>query len=211
MRVSEIFYSISGEGRTIGIPTLFIRLYGCNLSCKWCDTQYAYTKNIYKEYSIDDIIDIVKKYNPRHIIITGGEPLLQPKNLIQLVRRLLEFDISIEIETNGSLYINSIRNYVDNEKLFFTVDYKLPSSGMELWMLKNELEHRDQLKFVIGDDVDYERAKKVIKEYPLPDNFKDIVFSPVGGIKIDWLVKKVLEDRLQVRVLPQLHKIVGVR
>jgi len=119
--------------------------------------------------------------------------------------------LSIEIETNGSLYINSIRKYVDNENIFYSVDYKLPSSGMEKCMVQNQLLTRDQLKFVITDDIDYNRAKEIIEQYPLPDNFINIVFSPVGGVNLGWLARKVLQDKLQVKVLPQLHKIIGVR
>jgi 7-carboxy-7-deazaguanine synthase len=202
LKVSEIFYSIQGEGIQIGIPTIFIRLAGCNLRCKWCDTKWVFKAG--KEMLIDKIMDEIKKYSTKYVCVTGGEPLLQ-KDVFELIKMLLDEDYSICIETNGSI---SIEELPCSERLLISMDIKCPSSGMQDRMNFSNIEllnTGDQLKFVIEDNRDYEYAKEIIAKY-LP--ICSIVMTPVGGKNMNFIAEKVLEDGMHVRVLPQLHKLI---
>jgi 7-carboxy-7-deazaguanine synthase len=202
MKINEIFFSIQGEGVQMGIPTVFIRTTGCNLRCAWCDTQYAFSNG--KEMNIDRLMHTIKKYPTKYVCITGGEPLLQ-KETVTLVNKLLEKGYKVCIETNGSI---SIKELSCMENLLTSLDIKCPSSGMHEKMDFSNIEllcSSDQLKFVIADENDYEYAKDVIKKYQPICN---IIFTPVDGTNIKPLAEKVLKDSLEVRVLPQLHKII---
>lgn len=202
MRINEIFYSLQGEGVLIGTPTIFIRTSGCNLRCKWCDTEYA--REDYKTMTPDDIVREVKNYSSNHICITGGEPLIQ-NNMGLLIRLLLNRGYHISIETNGTV---PIRNLVPTPRLSIHMDVKCPSSGETDRLLAENLRllsEPDQLKFVISGQADYEYAKCILaKHRPRCP----IIFQPVWGTDIKWLAETVLRDRLNVRVLPQLHKYV---
>ncbi len=210
MKITEIFESLQGEGIQIGQPTIFIRLTGCNLRCKWCDTQYAYEEGT--EMSISEIIDQINKFTCTQICITGGEPLTQNETS-DLIDELLKLNYPISLETNGSINIDSVLDIHD--KIFISMDIKCPSSEMESKMDLSNIKYlkpTDQLKFVIQDMNDYEFAKKILNESQPQCN---IIFTPVDGVDLKWLVEKVIEDnpeftgsRLNVRVLPQLHKLV---
>jgi 7-carboxy-7-deazaguanine synthase len=202
MKINEIFASIQGEGITIGAPTTFVRLAGCNLRCKWCDTKYAYEGG--EELNIQQILERVKGYENKHVCVTGGEPLMQ-NDTVRLVDKLVEGRYFVTLETNGSI---SIEPFQCSETLVISMDIKCPSSGEESKMLLSNLEMLspyDQLKFVIADKADYRYAKNILKEHKLACT---IVMTPVGGIELKELVEWVLKDKLQVRVLPQLHKLV---
>ncbi len=202
MKICEIFYSIQGEGLQIGLPTVFIRTSGCNLRCSWCDTTYAYEEGV--EMSIEDIMAKVKKYSTSYICITGGEPLLQ-KDITKLIRRLSDQGYIICVETNGS---KSIEELPCEDTIMISLDVKCPSSGMHEKMDLSNLEllgPTDQLKFVIGDREDYNHAKKIIAEHKPVCN---IIFMPVNGKELESLTKWVLNDGLNARVLPQLHKLI---
>ncbi len=211
MKINEIFYSIQGEGQYLGRPMVFIRVSGCNLRCNWCDTKYAYDEGI--DFSIDEIIKELTKFPSHHACLTGGEPLIQYQSL-ELIERLIKLGYFIYLETNGSI---NIENIPRTESLRFSLDIKCPSSGEEHKMNFNNLKllgSGDQIKFIIADDDDYSYAKKVIKRY-LKNIEAEIIFTPchfgIGNVhhKIDFstLAEKVLKDGLNVRVLPQLHKI----
>lgn len=210
MKVNEIFYSIQGEGIQSGCPTIFVRLTGCNLRCKWCDTQYAYDEG--REMTSNEIIAEINKYPSKLICITGGEPLTQT-GTEALIGELLEAGYNINLETNGSINIGKVSTKYD--EILISLDIKCPSSQMETKMdLTNIglLKANDQLTFVIQDIQDYEYAKTIIQEHQPECN---IIFTPVNGIELKWLVEKVLEDQshyeelgINVRVLPQLHKII---
>lgn len=202
MLVHEMFLSIQGEGRTMGLPTVFVRLSGCNLDCRWCDTRYAEEGG--SELSVDEIVACVKGYRTRHVCLTGGEPLWH-EGTPDLIYRLLEEGMMVSLETNGSL---PIANLPDQPGLMVSMDYKCPSSGMEGRMLLENLGHlrpKDQLKFVVSDKEDLERAEDVLRKYA-PDC--PVIFTPVGGLTLAPVVEHVLKHRLEVRVLPQLHKLI---
>jgi 7-carboxy-7-deazaguanine synthase len=202
MKVNEIFYSLQGEGILIGKPMVFVRFSGCNLMCTWCDTKYAWEEG--KEMEIDDILSIIRKFDAEWICLTGGEPLIQ-KDIYKLINILLNENKKILLETNGSI---SIENVPTEENIIIDMDIKTPSSGMQQYNDFSNLEllgPKDYVKFVIKDRDDYEYAKDIIKKY----NIKcEIVFQPEGNKNIRELAEWVLNDKLNVRVLIQLHKII---
>lgn len=202
MLVNEMFLSVQGEGRTMGLPTVFIRLSGCNLDCHWCDTRYAEEGG--SEMSVEDVLAGVNGYRTRHVCLTGGEPLWQ-EDAPELISRLLEEGKHVALETNGSL---SIADLPDHPELLVSMDYKCPSSGMEDRMMLENLRHlrpKDQLKFVVADHEDLERAEEVLRKHA-PDC--PAIFTPVGGLTLAPVVEFVLKRKLEVRVLPQLHKLI---
>jgi len=202
LTVNEMFYSLEGEGPYIGIPTFFIRLTGCNLRCEWCDTKYSFYEGEKKE--IDSIVDEAQKYDTKFVCITGGEPLLQ-KDVYKLMYKLLDIGKSIILETSGSI---SIQDVPTEDDVFIAMDIKTPSSKMVEHNLYDNIEllgKKDYLKFVIADQKDYEFSKEIIKKYAFEG---EIIFQPVGGLNLKWLAEKVLTDKINVRVLPQLHKMI---
>jgi len=202
MKINEIFYSIQGEGKWMGLPNIFIRATGCNLRCSFCDTTYAYETG--EEMSIEEIINRIRKHPCNYVCITGGEPLLQ-EEIVQLIDVLLEKKYVICLETNGSI---DIENLVGKKSLLISLDIKCPSSTMHEKMNFNNvslLTCNDQLKFIIKNREDYEYAKKIIKKYK-PQSA--IFFQPVWGINLKELSSWVLNDGLDVRIGLQLHKII---
>jgi 7-carboxy-7-deazaguanine synthase len=202
MNVSEIFYSLQGEGVLMGTPTTFVRFVGCNLDCTWCDTKYAREGGV--EMSVDQIFDKVESFGTPFVCLTGGEPLLQA-DLYKLLDTLLENDYHVTVETNGSLPLERMPN---SEELLISMDVKCPSSGMSDKILYENLEFlapRDQLKFIIADRVDYLFARKVLREHEIN---APIIMTPVGGTDLKELAEWVLRDKIFVRVLPQLHKLI---
>lgn len=206
MKVVEIFESIDGEGIFAGFPATFIRLYGCNLRCSYCDSEYSFSGNNYTEMAIEDIVQKAQQYNHKHITLTGGEPLIH-KDVEKLIRALAGRNFKVNIETNGAVDISS---YLKKRNVLFTLDYKCPSSGMEDKMLAgNFLNVRkcDVVKFVVGNSDDLNTAEKIIKEYNLNENcnvFLSPVFGKIEPVEIvDFILKRHLEG---VRVQLQLHK-----
>ncbi|MBF8302235.1 MAG: 7-carboxy-7-deazaguanine synthase [Candidatus Dadabacteria bacterium] len=206
MKISEIFFSIQGEGVEIGLPTVFVRLFACDLRCTWCDSMYAVEGTDFKDMSIEEVTAEIERFNCKRVCFTGGEPLIQQKELEILARDLVHYGYEIILETSG---------HKDPPPVFWTdsclisMDCKCPGSGMEKRMdfeLMEKLRPNDQLKFVIQDEADYEYAKGILKKHKIKAN---IIFQPVYGSSLKWLTGRVLEDRLErVRVLPQLHKII---
>ncbi|RLF44309.1 MAG: hypothetical protein DRN29_08695 [Thermoplasmata archaeon] len=199
MKINEIFFSIEGEGKNAGLPTIFIRTTGCNLRCNYCDTKYAYFEG--EEMDLKQILKKIKKWNCKRVCITGGEPLLQ-NELPSLINMLIYNKYKIKIETNGSLDISEIAK----KEVMISVDIKCPSSGMheKMWMENIFLlRKKDELKFVIGDKRDYEYAKDIIKKY-LPKC--EIIMQPVWG-KAKGLANWILNDELNIRLSLQIHKI----
>jgi len=202
MMVSEIFFSLQGEGVLMGTPTTFVRFVGCNLDCSWCDTKYAREGG--KEMSANEIFDRVEEIGSPFVSLTGGEPLVQ-EDIYQLLDALLENGYQVTVETNGSLPLERMPN---SEELMISMDVKCPSSGMSDKLHPDNLEFlgpRDQLKFIIADRVDYLYAKKVLREHEVNC---PIIMTPVGGQDLKPLAEWVLADKMWVRVLPQLHKII---
>ena len=204
LSISEIFCSIQGESTYAGLPCIFIRLAGCNLRCDYCDTTYSYESGI--NLSIDDIITKVKEYDPVKLVeITGGEPLLQPE-VYQLINSLNENEYTILLETNGSISLKNIPEYVIK-----IVDVKCPGSGEENSFLIENLEYInkeiDEIKFVLSNNFDYNWAKDFVIKYKLNDF--EILFSPVSEkLEPQDLAKWIIKDKLPVRMQLQLHKII---
>lgn len=205
--VVEIFLSIDGEGKRAGLPVTFIRLYGCNLRCTYCDTLYGIEGNNYKKMSLQDIVEECKRNETHYITLTGGEPLIQP-DVDKLVKALTELDFQVNIETNGSA---DITPYLSNEKVLITIDYKCPSSGVEDKMLMSnfkEIRPGDVVKFVVGSYEDMEKARDIIHKYELE---RQSYFSPVfGSIEPKEIVEYILmrPDLYECKVQLQLHKFI---
>ena len=201
MRICEIFHSIQGEGLMMGVPTTFVRTVGCNLRCEWCDTQYSMDGG--EVMSLDVIMERIG--DVKHVCVTGGEPMLQPE-MPELLRRLVSEGKQVVLETNGSVDLSDVPR---DPLMLISMDIKCPSSGMTDRMLYSNLSllsRKDQLKFIVCDDDDFDFALDVLKRYPVDTN---IIFGPVGGtVKLEWLVDKVLKSGVDARVLPQLHKII---
>jgi len=202
MDISEIFYSIQGEGNWTGLPNIFIRSAGCNLRCSFCDTKYAYNPN--QEMPISKIVKFINRYNCKYITITGGEPLIQ-KDIYSLIDVLLNKGYEICLETNGSIEID---NLIDKESLMISLDIKCPSSNMNEKMNFNNLKKigfNDQLKFIICDKTDYNYAKNILKKYNIKSS---IYFQPVEGFNIQKIAQWILNDCLNVKLGLQIHKII---
>lgn len=217
--ISEIFGSIEGEGKRTGELTTFIRFYGCNLRCSWCDSSYSYTNNDYTKMTLQEIITKVKEIGYRNITITGGEPLIQ-QDIQILINTLCSDKYYVNIETNGSVDISTFR-FVGYNNLFFTMDYKCPSSNMNSHMLLQNykaLNKNDVVKFVVADTQDLDKAYAFIKdlkymynmantqevEYPL------FYISPVfNKIELKDIVQYMKDKNMEgVRLQVQLHKII---
>ncbi len=202
LRITEIFYSLQGESNTVGIPTVFIRLTGCPLRCVYCDTAYAFTGG--KKISINEIIAEVEQYNTPYITVTGGEPLAQAA-CNELLVELVNKDFKVSLETSGAIEISNV-----NQRVIKVMDLKTPSSGelnKNLYTNIQYLNSKDQVKFVISNDEDYNWSKTILTEYELT-NRCEVLFSPVMGIQNPTeLAEKILRDRLPVRFQIQLHKL----
>lgn len=202
LRITEIFYSLQGESNTVGIPTVFIRLTGCPLRCGYCDTEYAFTGG--EKKTITDIITEVNAYGSRYVTVTGGEPLAQPACL-DLLTALLNLGYTVSLETSGAIDVSAV-----DPRVIKVMDLKTPSSGelsRNLYQNIEHLSHKDQVKFVIGNDEDYVWSKRILSKYHLPDRC-GVLFSPVSGEQNPTdLANKILADRLPVRFQIQLHKL----
>lgn len=201
IRITEIFYSLQGETRTVGLPTVFIRLTGCPLRCGYCDTEYAFSGG--ERMAITQIIDKTASFHPRYVTVTGGEPLAQ-KNCLSLLTQLCDQGYQVSLETSGAMDIADV-----DQRVVIVMDLKTPASGE---LKKNRYENiellsdKDQIKFVICDREDYEWSKQQLEKYSLTDKC-EVLFSPVHGESMaTQLAEWILEDNLQVRFQLQLHK-----
>jgi 7-carboxy-7-deazaguanine synthase len=208
--VTEIFHSLQGETSLVGVPFVFIRLTGCNLRCTYCDSTYAFKGG--KRMSLDEVLAEVKRYSVEHVLLTGGEPLLQ-RGTLPMIQLLKKEGYQVSIETHGEV---SIRDAAPHARMI--MDIKTPGSRMSRGGFRENLQFlkkEDEIKFVITSESDYEWAKSIVKENTLP--VKEILFSPVmktkgapgdyEGIEPLRLAEKILNDRLPVRFQLQLHKI----
>ena len=203
LRITEIFYSLQGETRTAGLPTVFVRLTGCPLRCQYCDTAYAFSGG--ELFTLQDILSRVAAYNPRYVCVTGGEPLAQP-NCIALLKALCDAGYEVSLETSGALDIAAVDPRVSR-----VVDLKTPGS-MEVARNRYEnialLTDSDQVKFVIcsRDDYDWVVSKRI--EYRLDQRAGVVLFSlSQHDLKARDLAEWIIADNLPVRLQLQLHKI----
>ncbi|MFN4289602.1 MAG: 7-carboxy-7-deazaguanine synthase QueE [Permianibacter sp.] len=201
LRLTEMFFSLQGEARTVGWPTVFIRLTGCPLRCGYCDSEYAFYGGEYHE--LDAILAKVAEWSPRFVCVTGGEPLAQ-KGCIELLKALCDAGYEVSLETSGALDISDVDPRVSR-----VVDIKTPGSGevdKNRWANLPLLTAHDQIKFVLCDRKDYDWARLVLDQHQLHKTC-DVLFSPVFG-KISYrdLAEWILADRLPVRMQLQLHK-----
>ena len=203
LRITEIFYSLQGEARTVGLPTVFIRLTGCPLRCQYCDSEYAFSGG--DILSLDQILDQVATYNPTYICVTGGEPLAQP-NCLPLLNALCDAGYQVSLETSGALSVAEVDSRVSR-----VVDLKTPASGEVARNLYENiplLTAKDQVKFVICDRQDYQWAAMKLDELQLADWPGDVLFSPSQGqLAGKDLAEWILADNLPVRFQLQLHKL----
>ena len=202
MKITEIFHSIQGEGHLIGEPMLFVRTNGCNLRCRWCDSTYTFQGG--KETSLDELVGIVAKSDEKWVCFTGGEPLLQ-RDTPEFLERCTDLGKRVLIETGGSL---SIEKCLFSNQTMVDMDIKTPSSGEDKSLFRRNLDllrDHDYIKFVIADKDDYKFSRDFLKGL---NRHINSVFQPAWGTDLKWIAGKVLEDQLNVRVLPQLHKII---
>jgi 7-carboxy-7-deazaguanine synthase len=204
MVVTEIFKSIQGEGTDAGLPCVFIRLTGCNLRCHWCDTAYAFYGGA--RMSADEVLERVRTLGGRRVEFTGGEPLLQDE-VVPLSARLLGEGYRVLIETSGERFVGVLPRPVVK-----IVDVKCPGSGeSEKFCFRNleALERKDQVKFVILDERDYDYAREFLARHALQDRVGEMIFSPVfGQLPPRRLAEWILRDGLEVRLGLQLHKFI---
>lgn len=206
--VAEKFVSINGEGTKAGELAVFLRFYKCNLDCSYCDTRWARIDAAEtRRMTTVELLEYVRSTGVKNVTLTGGEPLLQ-ENIAELITGLGEDGFKVEIETNGSLPLKSYASLPVRPG--FTMDYKLPGSGMEESMCLDNfscLELGDTVKFVVGDMGDLNRAAEVIRSYDLTVRCH-VYFSPVfGRIHPEVIVEFMKERRLNgVRLQLQMHK-----
>lgn len=202
LRISEIFLSLQGESTTVGWPTVFVRLTGCPLRCRYCDTEYAFRGG--ESMDLDAIAARVASYQTRRVTVTGGEPLAQPACL-GLLSRLCDAGYQVSLETSGALDVSQV-----DTRVMKVLDVKTPGSGevgKNRYQNVDHLMPRDQVKFVICDHADYQWARRTLDEYRLASRC-EVLFSPSFGQQdAAELAGWVLEDRLPVRFQVQLHKI----
>ena len=202
LRITEIFLSLQGESRTVGIPTVFVRLTGCPLRCLYCDTAYAFKGG--EPVDLGEVLQRVADYGVRYVTVTGGEPLAQAACL-DLLTALCDQGYEVSLETSGALDVANV-----DPRVVKVLDLKTPASGESGRNLFSNLEHltpRDQVKIVICDRADYEWARAQVAEHDLAQRC-EVLFSPCyGQLEAHLLAEWVLHDRLAVRFQIQLHKV----
>ncbi|MBK1674269.1 7-carboxy-7-deazaguanine synthase QueE [Ectothiorhodospira shaposhnikovii] len=201
LRITEIFLSLQGESRSVGWPTVFVRLTGCPLRCGYCDTAYAFTGGAWM--TLTQILEQVAGYGVRHVCVTGGEPLAQP-DCLPLLTALCDAGHEVSLETSGALDLALV-----DPRVIKVMDLKTPASGesgRNCWENLQYLVPADQIKFVLCDRADYEWARDSLQAHNLAAR-AEILFSPVHGrLSPRDLAEWILTDRLPVRFQIQLHK-----
>ena len=203
LRITEIFHSLQGEARSVGLPTVFVRLTGCPLRCVYCDTAYAFSGGELK--SLDTVLEEIAAFGCRRVCVTGGEPLAQPE-CVALLKALCDRDYEVSLETSGAMPIAATDTRVSR-----VLDLKTPDSGESHrndWSNIEHLTPHDQVKFVICSRSDYDWARFKIDELKLADRVSDVLISPsFGVVNPTELAEWILSDRLPARLQLQLHKL----
>jgi 7-carboxy-7-deazaguanine synthase len=200
--INELFLSLQGETKTIGFPTVFIRLTGCPLRCSYCDTTYAFTDG--KWITLDTILLQVQNYQIQYVTVTGGEPLIQPA-CISLLSALCNLNYIVSLETSGVLDISNV-----DARVSCVMDLKTPGSGevdKNCYANLAKLKQKDQVKLVLCDRQDYEWAKYKIREYDLISKCEVLLSPVINSLPPLELAEWILADRLSVRFQLQLHKL----
>ncbi len=202
LKITEIFFSIQGESRSVGWPTVFIRLTGCPLRCRYCDTEYAFHGGQWMHF--DQILAEVERHKARWVTVTGGEPLSQ-KRCIDLLRRLCDQGYQVSLETSGAIDISEVDPRVSR-----VMDLKTPASGeshRNLWSNMEQLTAHDQLKFVICSREDFDWACHIMQAHQLPEGL-EVLFSPsYEELDPAELAGWILQEQPSVRLQLQLHKV----
>jgi len=202
LRVSEIFLSLQGESRSVGWPTVFVRLTGCPLRCHYCDTEYAFTGGAWR--TLPSILEEVAGHGVAHVCVTGGEPLAQ-RECPALLAALCDAGYEVSLETSGALNVAAV-----DPRVIKVLDLKTPGSGEEarnLWSNLAQLQPHDQVKFVICDRGDYDWAREAVEREGLAARC-EVLFSPCAGRQDPTeLAEWIIADRLPVRFQLQLHKL----
>jgi 7-carboxy-7-deazaguanine synthase len=202
LRINEIFHSLQGEADSVGFRTVFVRLTGCPLRCRYCDTEYAFHAGDW--HDLDSILESVRRFDAAHVCVTGGEPLAQP-NCLVLLERLCDAGFKVSLETSGAMSIDRV-----DPRVVRVLDVKTPGSGE---VARNRVENfplltpHDQVKFVICSREDYDWSRAYLQEHALSERCQ-VLFSPSytevpAATLADW----ILADRLSVRFQLQLHKV----
>jgi len=203
MRITEIYKSIQGESSFTGLPCVFVRTTGCDLRCRWCDSEFTFSGGT--PMTVDEIMLRVERYRCDLVELTGGEPLLQP-DINELARRLCDAGNTVLIETGGHRDISSL-----DARVIRIMDLKCPASGeceRNLWGNLAHLRATDEVKFVIANRADYEWARATIKEHLLEDRVKILISTAYGLAGPREVVEWMLEDGLRARFQLQAHKYV---
>jgi 7-carboxy-7-deazaguanine synthase len=201
LRITEIFYSLQGESRPAGLPTVFVRLTGCPLRCTYCDTAYAFHGG--EVTTVAAVLEQVAGFGAGLVCVTGGEPLAQP-NCLRLLSALCDAGYDVSLETSGALDLAGV-----DERVTVVMDLKTPSSGeaaRNRWSNLAQLKADDQIKFVIGDRSDYDWAREQLAVHDLAPRFAVLMSPAWGQLEPRMLAEWILADRLPVRLQLQLHK-----
>ena len=201
LKITEIFYSIQGESRYVGLPTVFVRLTGCPMRCTYCDTAYAFHGG--KRMELSEIVEQVQSYGARHVCVTGGEPLAQP-GCQDLLTELCDLGLNVSLETGNAIDISKV-----DSRVYVVLDIKTPESGEEPQNKYANLDHikpSDAFKFVLCSRADYDWSVALVKEQQLNEK-AEVFFSPSADqLSATDLADWIVEDRLPVSMQIQLHK-----
>ncbi|MFQ5730037.1 MAG: radical SAM protein [Waddliaceae bacterium] len=204
LNITEMYHSVQGETSLMGVPTTIVRLGGCNLRCKWCDTSHSFEKGNRK--TLPDILTKAQELSCQHICLTGGEPLLQP-NVHLLMKQLCDLEYIVSLETSGSLSIQKV-----DPRVIIILDIKCPESSMSeknYWQNLEMLRNHDEVKFVMENEKDYRYAIETCQKYNLFSRPKHVLFSPVHGeLEPKQLTTWLLRDKIPARLNLQIHKVI---
>src|ERR1700690_3759931 len=219
LQITEIYKSLQGESTNAGLPCVFVRLTGCNLRCDWCDSEFSFYGG--SKMTLEEVLNEVARLSPGGglVEITGGEPMLQERDVIPLMEQLLDADYQVLLETSGERPLARVPKQVIK-----IVDVKCPHSGEpDTFAIENlkALRPHDELKFVLSDHTDYEFARDFVEEHQLAERVNAILFSPAfkkdaSGVRDtshclldpEQLAEWILADNVPARLSLQIHKFI---